>query len=204
MKNKNCTIYIARHGQTEWNVKGKVQGHTDSPLTKEGISQAKNLAIELKNIKFDAIYSSDLLRAQRTAEFVALEHRLIVKTKEALRERNFGSLEGQGKDCLILLEQLRKQKIPYETKNIESDEKMIERVILFLRELAIAYPGKTVLVVSHGGILRTLLFHLGFATYEEINKLSIGNTAYIKIDSDGVDFYVKEMKRIDTQVNGNE
>lgn len=199
MKNNNCTIYVARHGQTQWNVKGKIQGHTDSPLTKEGIGQAKNLARELKNIKFDAAYSSDLLRAKRTAEFVALEHQLIVKTKEALRERNFGPLEGQNKDGLALLEQLRNQKIPYETKNIESDEKMIQRVILFLRELAIAYSGKTVVVVTHGGILRTLLAHLGFATHEEVNKLSISNTSYIKLESDGVDFFIKETKRIEKQ-----
>ena len=199
MKNNYCTIYIARHGQTQWNVKGKIQGHTDSPLTKEGIAQAKNLAQELKKIKFDAVYSSDLLRAKRTAQFVALEHQLIVKTKESLRERNFGHLEGQDKDGLVLLEQLRKQKIPYETKNIESDEKMIERVILFLRELAVAYPAKTVLVVSHGGILRTLLVHLGFVTYEQMNKLHIGNTSYIKIDSDGVDFFIKETKKIEIQ-----
>lgn len=199
MKNNYCTIYIARHGQTQWNVKGKIQGHTNSPLTKEGIAQAKNLAKELKNIKFDAIYSSDLLRAKKTAQIVALQHRLIVETKETLRERNFGPLEGQHKDGLVLLEELRKQKIPYETKNIESDEKMVERVILFLRELAVAYPAKTVLVVSHGGILRTLLVHLGFVTYEQMNKLSIGNTSYIKIDSDGIDFFVKETKRIEFQ-----
>ncbi len=199
MKNNFCTIYIARHGQTEWNAKGKIQGHTDSPLTKEGVAQAKNLAHELKDIKFDAAYSSDLLRAKKTAEIVALHHQLIVQTKETLRERNFGPLEGQNKDGLVLLEQLRDQKIPYETKNIESDEKMIERVILFLRELAIAYPGKTVLVVSHGGILRTLLVHLGFVTFEKINKLSVGNTSYIKIESDGVDFFIKETKRIEMQ-----
>ncbi len=199
MKNNYCTIYIARHGQTQWNVEGKIQGHTDSPLTKEGKAQAKNLAHELKDIKFDAAYSSDLLRAKRTAQIVALEHELIVKTKEALRERNFGSLEGQGKDGLAILGELREQKIPYETKNIESDEKMIERVILFLRELAIAYPAKTVLVVSHGGILRTLLVHLGFVTYEQMNKLHIGNTSYIKIDSDGVDIFIKETKRIEFQ-----
>lgn len=197
MKNNICTIYIARHGQTQWNAKGKIQGQTDSPLTKEGLNQAKNLAQELSHIKFDAVYSSDLLRAKRTAKIVALEHQLIVKTKEALRERNFGPLEGQDKEALMLLEQLRKQKIPYETNKIESDEKMVERVILFLRELAVAYPAKTVLVVSHGGIIRALLTHFGFASHKEMNKYSVGNTAYIKIESDGVNFFIKETKRIE-------
>ncbi len=196
MKNNYCTIYIARHGETEWNVQGKVQGHTDSPLTTAGISQAKNLAKELKSIKFDAIYSSDLLRAKRTAEYVALEHQLIVETTEALRERSFGKHEGSTKKVLDLLEELKQKKIPYSSQNIESDEQLTKRVITMLREIAIAYPAKTVLVVTHGGVLIRLLVHLGFMRHEELKNYSVKNTAYIKVASDGVDFFIKETKRI--------
>lgn len=198
MKSDNyCTLYIARHGQTEWNVKGLVQGHTDSPLTSEGIAQAANLARELKKIKFDAAYSSDLMRAKRTAEIVALEHELVVKTSEALRERNFGPFEGKNKKVLDLLEELRTKQISYETQNIESDEQITVRVITLLREIAVAYAGKIVLVVTHGGILISLLVHLGYFTHEELRSLHVGNTSYIKVVSDGVDFWVKETKRIE-------
>lgn len=194
---KLSTIYIARHGETQWNVQKKIQGHTDSPLTKNGIIQAKNLATELKEISFSAVYSSDLLRAKRTAEFVALERELIVETTEALRERNFGKYEGSQKRVLELLEELASKNISYETEGIETDEKITERVITFLREISVAYPGKTVLVITHGGILIRLLRHLGYFTTEQLKEYKIGNTAWIKLESDGVDFFIKETKRIE-------
>ena len=75
---------------TEWNEIGLIQGHSDSPLTAQGITQAKELAKKLKNVKFDLIFSSDLLRAKRTAEIIALEHKLFVQTSKLLRERDFG------------------------------------------------------------------------------------------------------------------
>lgn len=194
---KLCTLYVARHGETKWNVLKKIQGHTDSPLTKNGVAQAKNLAVELSHLRFEAVYSSDLLRAKRTAQFVALEHQLIVETTEALRERSFGKHEGSGRRVLDLLEELNNKKISYETEGIETDEKITERVINFLREIAVAYPAKNVLVVTHGGILIRLLRHLGYMTYEELSLYRVGNTAWIKLESDGVDFFIKETKRIE-------
>lgn len=199
-KNNYCTLYVTRHGETQWNILGRVQGHTDSPLTHKGVKQAKNLALEFKNIKFDAVYSSDLLRAKRTAEIAILEHKLAVETTEALRERNFGKYEGSTKKVLELLEELRDKNIPYETENIESDEKLTERIITFLREIAVAYPNKTVLIVTHGGVLVRLLRHLGFMSYEELRLYSVGNTSWLKLESDGVDFFVRETKRIEKRV----
>src|SRR3989344_5835107 len=92
---KLTTFYIVRHGQTEWNTKGLLQGHGDSPLTYLGVKQAEQIRDELKSIHFDAIFSSDLLRAKRTAEIVALERKIAVKTTQALRERDFGHFEGK-------------------------------------------------------------------------------------------------------------
>lgn len=78
MSNNYCTLYIARHGQTEWNAKGILMGQKDSPLTDLGVQQACDLAKELANVHFDAIFSSDLLRAQRTAQIVKLERDLAI------------------------------------------------------------------------------------------------------------------------------
>lgn len=61
VRNTLCTLFIARHGQTEWNLKRMIQGHRDIPLTPEGEKQAFELAKELKRIKFSAIFSSDLV-----------------------------------------------------------------------------------------------------------------------------------------------
>ena len=73
MKKKYCTIYFARHGETSWNVKKMIQGIKDIPLNKKGEEQAMMIGEKLKNIKFDAVFSSDLIRAKRTAEIILLE-----------------------------------------------------------------------------------------------------------------------------------
>lgn len=196
-ENKYCTIYFVRHGQTDWNVKSIIQGHSDIPLNENGVSQAKKIAEKMTNVRFDAVFSSDLLRAKRTAEIIVLEKKLAVKTTEALRERFFGRFEGKDwrqydREIVTLLKKYRK--VGYDSKKaiMETDSSMISRVITFLREIAVAYPGKTVLMVSHGGLMRTLLIHLGYGTYETLPPGSIGNLGYVKMRSDGVDFFISE------------
>lgn len=201
MKNNYCTLYIVRHGETDWNVKQIIQGHSNTTLTENGKNQIKDLAKKLKHIHFDALFSSDLLRTQQTAEILNVERKLAIKTTEAIRERFFGKYEGihadefyeQVKDLLIKYEQLseeNKRKFKYPTS--ESDEELISRVITYLREIAVAYPGKKVLVVSHGGVLKNLLIHLGWGTYKSLSTTGVSNGAYIILASDGVDFFVKE------------
>lgn len=199
-----CTFYIVRHGETEWNIQGLIQGHADSPLTKVGISQAKDLAKELTHVHFDKVYASDLLRAKRTAEIIALERKVLIETADKLRERKFGSYEGKPVGQLWALdtlterlghEELFRYKIEDEA---ESDEEIATRLIIFLREVAVGNPGKTILIVSHGGTMRAFLIHLGVMSYAIPAKGSVGNLAYAKVLSDGIDFIVKETKGIVT------
>ncbi|MCX6745923.1 MAG: histidine phosphatase family protein [Candidatus Parcubacteria bacterium] len=89
-----CTLYLVRHGETEWNKNGIIQGQLDSPLTNEGIKQVQQIADELKDIHFDVIFSSDLHRAKKSAEIIKLERQLAIQTSKALRERTFGHYEG--------------------------------------------------------------------------------------------------------------
>ena len=197
-----CTIYLARHGETEWNALHRIQGQTDSPLTLNGIKQAKALAKNLRTVVFKAIFSSDLLRAKRTAEMVALDKKLTVITTQALRERAFGRFEGKtGTEFERELKDLFDQRETLADEGrfkfklhpeIESDAEIITRSLVYLREIAVAYAGKTVLIVSHSGIICGLLIHLGFGTYYELPYTAIDNTAYIKLESDGIDFFVKE------------
>ena len=197
-----CTFYIVRHGQTDWNKKHLIQGQTDIPLNEEGKLQVKGLAEEFRSIHFDAVFSSDLTRTRQTAEILALEKKLAVGATHLLRERTFGKLEGKATSELRAVhaelikltdEEIKKFK-PYE--GYETDEVVIGKTITFLRETAIAYPGKTVLVVSHSANMRALLVHLGYGNYQEVGPGTIKNTAYIKLESDGVDFFVKETKGI--------
>lgn len=193
------TFYLIRHGQTDWNVQKRIQGQLDIPLNTIGEKEARELAEKLRDIKFDLAFSSDLLRAKRTAEIIALEHQLAVQTTKLLRERHFGTLEGQPSAAffteLKLLEKLSfEERMKHKlNKEYESDEEFIARVITFLRETAIAAPGKHILVGTHGGTLRMLLMHLGRFSYNDNDNNHIKNGGCLVLESDGVDFFIKKL-----------
>lgn len=202
-----CTFYIIRHGQTEWNLKKIIQGHKDSPLTEIGIQIAKQHAENLKNIQFDAIFSSDSLRTKQTADIIALERNIAVKTTQLLRERSFGKYEGKNLDVFTnelkqlvdkfeKLSDMEKKKHKYPT--MESDEQTVGHFITFLREIAIAYPGKTILAVSHSVMISALLIHLGNIKYHENPTYLFPHDSYLILESDGVEFNIKEVRRINT------
>lgn len=206
MANNYTRIYIVRHGQTDWNVKRLLQGFTDIPLNVTGEQQAKEAGDKFKHVDFAAAYSSDLARAKRTAEIIALEKKIAVEATEVLRERNFGKYEGSSLDGIredfikdmerlntLTQEEIAKDPV---LKNLESDDKVFSRLITFLREIAVAHSGKNVLVVSHGGALRLLLVKLGWAEHHQLPSGSIKNTAHAVIESDGIDFFVKETEGI--------
>lgn len=201
-RNKYTTFYIVRHGQTEWNIQGIIQGRHDSPLTEEGLNQIGKIAQELKHLRFAAAFSSDMLRAKRTAEVIVLEHNLAVSTTKQIRERDFGIFDGKPNNSIPafhkLIEKLTDEEIkshkPWE--GYESDEEVSGRFITFLRETAVAFPSKNVLVVSHSGSIRVLLIHLGFATHKTLPPGTVENTAYVQLLSDGIDFFIEETKGI--------
>lgn len=212
VENKNfCTLYLVRHGETEWNKRGIVMGQSDSPLTEKGLEQAKQTAQELKDIHFDAIFSSDLHRAKRTAEIIKLERQLAVQTSKALRERTYGHWEGKlGEDYRKNFQHLfdkvkqlseKEQKEFKFADDIESDEEVIGRFITQLREIAVAYPDKTILVITHGGCIRTFLMHIGYVKYGELPVGTFSNAGYVKVLCDGVDFFIKEVKGIKEQTS---
>jgi broad specificity phosphatase PhoE len=202
-KNNYCTLYIVRHGETEWNKNGTVMGQMDSPLTPEGVEQVKATAEALKHVHFDAIFSSDSPRAQRTAEIIRLDRKLAVQTSKLLRERKYGHFEGGSaakyhtaiQHLLEEKERLaEKEKWKFRlSEDIESDEELAERFLVQLREIAAAYPGKTVLVTTHGGCVRTFLMRTIPADYEKWSKSSFPNAGYVKALSDSVDFFVEEV-----------
>lgn len=200
--NKMTTLYIVRHGRTEWNEKHIIQGHSDSPLTDDGKLQVEKLSEKLKDIKFDYIFSSDLGRALQTAEIINKERKLAIKATELLRERNYGDLEGTPssnfKEWDELIQEMSDEehyKFKYKGTN-ESDEEINTRFITFIREMAIVDPGKTVLVVSHGGFMRAIIVKLGLANYNQLQHGAVTNSGYVKIETDGVDFFIKEYEGI--------
>lgn len=199
---KITNIYIVRHGETEGNIK-KIFGLVPRMgLTKRGIRQVRQISEKLSYIPFEIIVSSDLLRAKQTAEIFAKKGRLPVVTSKDLRERSFGRLNGKtGQEIRKELKGLYDEyvKMPRKDKyyfrlveDMETVEEAVARFMGALQKITTKYKGKNVLVVSHVTPMRGLLIHLGYVDHNQIDSSCIENTAYIKLESDGTNFIVRE------------
>lgn len=144
-------IVFIRHGQTDWNKLGKVQGRTDIELNEKGIDQARITADLIKDEKFDVIVSSPLKRVRQTVEIINEGRNLPVVFDNGVIERGFGVYEGVHWSAVDFgvfwdLETI----VPIE--NGESLSDFLDRVKLFLERLKEQYEGKKVLIASHGGV----------------------------------------------------
>lgn len=199
---KQTTFYIVRHGKSEANEKGIISGHADFPLSDTGKVQAIERAKELKDIHFDAAFSSDLSRARETAELIIGERSLAISATQVLRERNQEGIQGSSYDELG--EELKRLLDEYNAMNyqerfsykivpgMESDEEVIVRFTNFLKKTAQEYSGKTVLIVAHGNMMRTLLVHLGVGTHQELGHGAAKNTSYFVLKTDGETFEIEK------------
>ena len=166
-------LYVARHGQTDWNVENKVCGSTNRPLTEQGKEQAKALAEKLKDKDIDVIIASPMLRAMQTAGAVSIATGIPVIMDERLREHDYGDFEGfdRSKD------EYWQQKYLFATKfpKGESLFDLAQRVYNLLDDVKKAYPDKTVLLVCHGGVSRMIKTYFDDMTNDEFFSYSLGN-----------------------------
>ena len=138
------TLLLVRHGETDWNADGRLQGQTDRPLSDFGRRQARKLAEELEGEQLDAIYSSDLSRARETAEIVGQRLGLPVEIDADLREKDWGTWEG--------LTAVERDRVEFVGESTQAHQ---ERTLRGLRRISEHHPGeKRVLVVTHGGSMR--------------------------------------------------
>lgn len=166
------TIGFVRHGVTAWNKEGRAQGNTDVPLDEEGIQMAERAAERLQGEEWDVIYASPLLRAKRTAEIIAKKHPGVDFLQDKrLGEIGGGLIEGTTED-----ERVTKWGLDWKNQDLgfEPEDVIISRGMSFVEEIKQKYPGKRVLVVSHGGFIRRLLSAL--VPTAEFSP-SIGNTS---------------------------
>jgi broad specificity phosphatase PhoE len=152
------TLLLVRHGETDWNAERRWQGHTDVPLNDRGREQARRLAESLVREDVDAIYSSDLARAQETAEIVGIRLGLPVVVDPDLREIDVGSREG-----------LTGEEVGVRGWDGESKEAHRERTLRALARIVAGHPGSRVIVVAHGGTLRRMHEHVGLEPTEIAN-----------------------------------
>ncbi len=154
-------LILIRHGQTEWNLQGRIQGHLHGELSALGKRQAEALAARLATISFEALYSSDLHRAVRTAEPIARASGHAIHTDARLREKNYGDFEG------LTMSEVRERYPDDFTRMVGPDDDYVipggesrrrknARVIACIEELAARHAGRRVLVVTHGGVLSCL------------------------------------------------
>jgi broad specificity phosphatase PhoE len=153
------TIFLARHGESDWNVQKRFQGHSDRPLTERGREQAHALADLVGSEKIDAVYTSPLRRARETAEIVAARAGLEAVALPELREVDTGSWSGLSRaDVEVRFPEgfARWRSGGSGWEDGESYEEMAERVIGALRKIAEHHPDGRVLVISHGGPIRAI------------------------------------------------
>ncbi len=155
------TVYLARHGESDWNAANRFQGHSDRPLTELGRRQAEALAAELAAIAtLSAIYSSPLRRALDTAAIVGARTGLEPVPREELREVDVGGWAGLSRDEVEARfpDAFRRWLDGGEGwEDGESYADMAARVLTALLQIAEAHPGEELLVVSHGGPIRAIL-----------------------------------------------
>jgi alpha-ribazole phosphatase len=155
-------LCLVRHGQTDWNLEGRYQGQSDVPLNNKGIEQANSLVDKLKGQNFSAVYTSDLKRAQQTAEPIANVLGLPIKIEPRLREINQGEWEG------VLVDEIRTRyaeiwsKRTVDPANVrppggETVREVATRVYAALDDISRLFPNGQVLIVSHGLSIATAI-----------------------------------------------
>jgi len=156
-------ILFIRHGETEWNRIKRIQGHIDIPLATSGVEQAQRLAARFaregqEGAPIDAIYSSDLLRAQQTAQPFADVLGLSLQLKQGLRERNYGAFQGHDSDEISLrfpdeYAQWQTRDPGFSPPEGESQRVFYHRVLHAIEPIVAAHPNERVACVAHGGVL---------------------------------------------------
>jgi len=157
--NSPARICVVRHGETDWNTAGILQGWLDVPINERGRTQARELAQGFAGSGFSCVYTSPLNRALETAEIIAATLRLPSPVRhDGLKERNFGLIQGIPKAELAelnpsLLEHILKRNPDTRFEQGESMDECATRVLGGLMDIARQRPGERILVITHGWVM---------------------------------------------------
>ena len=183
---------LVRHGETDWNAERRLQGHTDIDLNARGLAQAEQMARAIKriNLAFDVLYTSDLQRAAKTAKAIEQLFATSAITNAELRERHLGALQGLTTDEAPQLEpDLWKshlsRNITEELRGGESIQQFADRINAALKKIREQYLGKTVLLVSHGGVLDMMYRIASNQALDAEKAVAVPNASLNWISHDG-------------------
>ena len=173
-------IVLIRHGQTDWNLAGRWQGHADIPLNKTGESQAEKLQQRLSSWQIDAFVSSDLKRAHKTAVIASSPHQLSVQTNPIWRERDVGDFQGFSKgEVQANFPKVWQNAVNgiLEPPNGEQYQNLRQRALDALDTIIHSDLKGTVAVVSHGQLIHVLLAQIMGIDSDKYGRFSMrGNT----------------------------
>jgi len=184
---------LVRHGETDWNRDRRFQGHADPPLNETGREQSRALAEELAAEKLNAVYSSDLARATETAEIIARRLGVPVVVDAALREIDVGEWQG-------LTWPEVEERFPEGARNWherghgwergETYEALGERVVGALRRIGAEHPAGRILIVGHGGTVRSVraLVEGRSVAQSRLESPAIGNCEVFRIGAENGTF----------------
>lgn len=182
---KGLTVFLVRHGESEWNLEGRLQGQTSNiPLTELGRSQALRAATQLANCNAQIVVSSDLLRAAETARIIAQNLSIPLRLENDLREQSLGIFEGR-----LVVEAHRETNDTdwlnprWRPAGGESLEDVYTRLERLFRKLEEEYLGGQIIVVTHGDTARTALALLRGESLDGLAPAILKNGEFIKLAS---------------------
>ncbi len=163
--NRECLVYVFRHGETDWNVQGRLQGHSDVPLNENGKRQAHDLARRMAQTNVEVILSSDSSRALETANTVAQALKIPIVTTAELREIRGGDVEGVslreigerlGPEFVRRMKSVSQQDLHTRYPGGESKFELVARALMAIQRFISSGDHTRIAVSTHGGVLRQL------------------------------------------------
>ena len=175
-------VLAIRHGETAWNVDGRIQGQLNVPLNEMGRWQVTRLALAVADEGIAAIYASDLLRAMETAQAVSRGCGVGIVTDVGLRERGFGEFEGMSYTTINarwpeMAERWRRRDPSFGAPGGETLNQFFARSVAAASRLAALHPGETIALVSHGGVMDCLYRAASHIALDAPRSWQLGNAA---------------------------
>lgn len=187
---ESTRILLVRHGETDWNDSGRIQGHSDTPLNAAGRQQAQRVAQRLAREPIRALYSSDLSRAFETATIMGVPLGLTVVASPRLRERQYGVWEGltSAEIQMRYPEQFgiwRARSTDFAPPQGETRSELLTRALAELETIARRHVSEMVVVVTHGGLCYGLINHILGSVDGDRREFTFGNASIHTLEVSG-------------------
>ncbi|MBI4989383.1 MAG: histidine phosphatase family protein [Rhodocyclales bacterium] len=184
-------VCVTRHGETDWNIAGILQGWHDVPINEAGRRQSRELAAAFAGAGFASVWTSPLARARETADIVAVALGLPPPfCHDGLKERHFGAIQGVPKAELaeqdpLLLQQILRRNPAAHFEEGETMDEFAERVLGAVLDIGARHAGERALVITHGWVMDVVTRHVGGLPRSAILNLKRKNGESLWLETDG-------------------